>query len=135
MRHLTFLTLTVCLCGLGFIASTAGQTDGDAAPIYGVRLPSDYRNWALISIARVGAPLNDMPAKLGNDVAMRAYRDGTMPLPDGTIIARLAWNQTTSEENNSAVRGVVERQFGPEATQKLLAESFVAGPATNVQFM
>jgi len=82
----------------------------------------------LISVARVGAPLNDMRAKLGNDVAMRAFRDGTMPFPDGTIIARLAWNQVTSDENNAAVRGILERGLSAETVQKLPAESFVAGP-------
>src|SRR5262249_50879913 len=107
----------------------------DASPIYGITLPKGYRDWTLISVARVGNPINDMRAKLGNDVAMRAYREGKMTYPDGTIIARLAWNQTTSEENNNAVRGLLERQFGPETTQKLLEQSFVAGPATNVQFM
>jgi hypothetical protein len=49
----------------------------------------------LISVATVGAPVSDMRAKLGNDVAMKAFRAGTLPFPDGTIIARLAWKQTT----------------------------------------
>jgi hypothetical protein len=26
-------------------------------------------------------------AQLGNDLAMNAYREGTLPFPDGTIIA------------------------------------------------
>jgi len=86
-------------------------------------------------VARVGGPLNDMRAKLGNDVAIRAYRDGKLPFPDGTIIARLAWNQSTSEENNNAVRAVLERGLGPDTAQKVLAESFVAGAPSNVQFM
>jgi hypothetical protein len=78
---------------------------------------------------------NDMRAKLGNGVAVRAYREGTLPFSDGTIIARLAWNQATSEENNNPVRAVLERGLGPDAAQKVLAESFVAGAPTNVQFM
>jgi hypothetical protein len=90
----------------------------------------------LISVAGVGDPVNDVRAKLGNDVAIRAFREGTRPFPDGTIIARLAWVQVTSEENNEAV-GAFARQQGlpPEAVQMLLDESFVAGPPTNVQFM
>ena len=43
-----------------------------------------------------------------------------MPFPDGAIIARLAWSYVPSEENNKV--------FG-------CAQSFVAGSATNVQFM
>jgi Cytochrome P460 len=76
-----------------------------------------------------------MRAKLGNDVAMKAYRAGTVPFPDGTIIARLAWQHTTSEENNRAIGPVAEEQLGAEAAQKLLSQSFVAGPAINVQIM
>jgi hypothetical protein len=116
-------------------ATVAAEQDGGATPIYGITLPAGYRDWPLISVARVGGPVNDMRAKLGNDVAMKAYRDNTRPFPDGTIIARLAWNQSTSEDNNNAVRGVLEKGLGPETAQKILAESFVAGPPTNVQFM
>jgi hypothetical protein len=125
--------IAVLVLAIGAVASA--QPAEDFAPIYGVKLPAGYRDWALISVARVGSPLNDMRAKLGNDVAIKAYREGKLPFPDGTIIARLAWNQTTSEENNNAVRGILERQFSPDVVQKLLAESFEAGPATTVQFM
>jgi hypothetical protein len=119
-------------CG-GSVASAS--TENEAAPIYGIRLPAGYREWTLISVARVGSPINDMRAKLGNEVAVKAFRAGNVPFPDGTIIARLAWSQTTSEENNKALAPILEKQFGPETAQKLLAESFVAGAPTNVQFM
>jgi hypothetical protein len=76
-----------------------------------------------------------MRAKLGNNVAMKAYRDNTRPFPDGTIIARLAWNATTSEDNNKALRPALEGALGPDVGQKALAESIVAGAPTNVQFM
>jgi hypothetical protein len=62
-------------------------------------------------------------AKLGNDVAIKAYRAGTLPFSDGTIIARLAWNQTTSEENNRAIGPLAEKQLGSEAAQKLLSQA------------
>jgi hypothetical protein len=63
---------------------------------------------------------NDLRAVLGNDVAIKAYREGKLPFPDGAIIARLAWSYVPSEQNNKV--------FGR-------AQSFVAGDATNVQFM
>jgi Cytochrome P460 len=59
-------------------------------------------------------------AILGNDVAIKAYREGKLPFPDGTIVAQLAWRYVPSEENNKV--------FGHD-------QSFVAGTATNVQFM
>jgi len=117
------------------VVPASGQAAGQAAGTEGIALPQGYRDWALISIARVGGPVNDMRAKLGNEVAMRAFRDGKLPFPDGTIIARLAWTAVTSEENNNAFRPALERALGPEGTQKTLAESVVAGPPTNVQFM
>lgn len=137
MRRIV-LSLVAVAAGLGVVVFTglaSGQTDEEAAPIYGIKIPPGYRDWTLISAARVGGPINDMRVKLGNDVAIRAFREGKSPFPDGTIIARLAWKQVTSEENNSAVRGILERQLSPDLVQKLMAESFVAGPATNVQFM
>ena len=66
--------------------------------------------------------LNDLRAVLGNDVAIKAYRGDKLPLPDGTVIARIAWNYVPSEENNKA--------FGR-------AQSFVPGAAPDwyLQFM
>jgi hypothetical protein len=116
--------------------ATASQQGDGAAPIYGVKLPRGYRDWTFISLARVGSPVNDLRAKLGNPVAIRAYREGKIPFPDGTIIARLAWKQATSEENNIAIgKEARERGLSPEGVQKLLSESFVAGAPINVQLM
>ena len=83
-------------------------------------IPPGYRNWKLISVAHEGGNLNDIRAVLGNDAALRAYREGKLPFPDGAMIARLAWKYTPSEENN--------RVFGHE-------QSFVAGSPINVQFI
>jgi Cytochrome P460 len=136
-RNGVLLVAVVALAGV--VASrtpASGQADGETAPIYGIKLPPGYRDWPLISVARVGIPLNDLRAKLGNDVAIKAYREGRLPFPDGTIIARLAWNQATSEENNKLVGRFLERGgMSADAVQKLLAESVVAGAPTNVQFM
>jgi Cytochrome P460 len=135
MRRTRLVALTALAAVMVFMASASGQTGGEAAPIYSVTLPAGYRDWTLISVASVGAPVNDLRAKLGNDVAIKAYRADTLPFPDGTIIAGLAWKQTTSEENNRAIGPLAEKQLGPEAAQKLLSQSFIAGPALNVQFM
>jgi hypothetical protein len=107
-------------CVIASMPFTAGSADDEGSAIYGVKMPPEYRQWELISVAHEGGNLNDIRAILGNDVAMEAFRDGTLPFPDGTIIARLAWKDTPSDENNAV--------FGR-------FQSFVAGPATNVQFM
>jgi len=90
----------------------------------------------MISVADVVAPVNDLRVKLGTDLAIKAFLDDKRPFPDGTIIARLAYQQVTSEENNKVFRAAAEQKGLPaEQIEKLLAGSFVAGPPTNVQFM
>jgi Cytochrome P460 len=123
---------------LAFAPSSAWaeQVEGGAAPIYGITLPEGYRDWTMISAANVGAPVNDLRVKLGNDIAIEAYRGDKRPFPDGTIIARLAYQQITSEENNKVFRAAAEQRGLPaDQIEKLLAASFVAGPPTNVQIM
>jgi len=99
-------------------------------------LPDGYRDWSMISVAAVGAPVNDLRVKLGNDIAMRAYRDGAREFPDGAIIARLAFRQASSERTNDALRRAAEAQNLPaDQIARLLSGSFVAGAPTNVQVM
>ena len=93
----------------------------EAAPIFVTQIPPGYRDWKLISVAHEEGKLNDLRAILGNDVAIKAARKGTLPYPDGSIVARLAWNYDPLAES--------EKAFGSP-------QSFVAGPPKNgVQFM
>jgi nitrilase len=101
--------------------SDIAPTGDDAALIADGKLPPGYRDWRLISVAREEGDLDDIRAVLGNDAAIRAYRDGKSSFPDGAIIARLAWSFDASEENN--------KSFGRR-------QSYVAGaPKNGVQFM
>lgn len=114
---------------LAAVAATAGMVadmnpasgQGEAAPVFGVTIPPGYRDWRLIAVAREEGTLDDLRAILGNDVAVTAARAGTLPYPDGTIIARLAWGYDPLEES--------EKAFGR-------LQSFVARrPKNGVQFM
>ncbi len=67
--------------------------DGKASPIYGVTIPAGYRQWELVAPSHEAGKLDELRAILGNDVSMKAYREGTIPFPDGTILAKLAWKQ------------------------------------------
>ena len=123
MRRIVFVPVAiVALVGVvAHMAPTSGHADGEAAPIFVTKIPPGYRDWRLISVAHEGGNLNDIRAILGNDIAIKAYREGKLPFPDGTIIARIAWSYDASEENN--------KLFGQP-------QSFVAGPPKNgVQFM
>jgi len=122
MRQITFLLIAVAAVA-GVVAITvpaslrANQTTG---PIFVTEIPPGYRDWRLISVAHEEGNLHSLGAVLGNDVAIKAYRDGKLPFPDGSIIAALHYGHISSEENNKV--------FGDP-------QSFVPGPPTNVQFM
>ena len=121
MKRIAYLLVAVvAVAVVASLEPASGYADGEAAPIFGVKIPPRYRDWKLISVAHEEGNLNDLRAILGNDVAIKAYREGKLAFPDGTIIARLAWSYVPSEENNKV--------FGRP-------QSFVAGPPTNVQFM
>jgi hypothetical protein len=122
MRRITYILAAVAALGgvLVYIAQASGEASAEAAPLFGIKLPAGYRDWRVISVAHEAGNNNDLRAVLGNDVAIKAYREQKLPFPDGTIIARLAWSYVSSEENNKV--------FGR-------AQSFVAGAPINVQFM
>jgi hypothetical protein len=122
MKRIAFLVVTVATVA-GVVTSTfppSGRADSEAAPVFVTQIPPGYRDWRLISVAHEEGNLNSFAAVLGNDVAIKAYRGGKLPFPDGTIIAALHYGHVPSEENNKV--------FGR-------SQSFVAGPPTNIQFM
>ena len=119
MRRIAVLLVAVAAVA-GVVASTAptsGHADGKAAPIFVTKIPSGYRDWRLISVAREEGSLNDIRAILGNDMAIKAYREGKLPFPDGTIIARLAWSYDASEENNKVLAVPNLSWPGPQRTE------------------
>ena len=122
MRMITFLlaALATVAAVVASMIPTSGQAVGQAAPVFVTKMPAGYREWPVISVAHEGGDINSLGAKLGNDVAIKAYREEKFPFPDGTIIAAVHWSYSPSDENNKV--------FGR-------AQSFVPGSATNVQFM
>ena len=123
MRRIAFVLLAVAAMSIILVSTDrgAGHADEETAPIFGVTIPPGYRDWRLISVAHEEGNLNDLRAILGNEVAIKASREGKLPFPNGTIIARLAWNFIPLEES--------EKAFGR-------LQSFVAGaPKNGVQFM
>ena len=103
MKGITVKRIVFTLVGVGALAGAlattvpvSGQSDGEAAPIYGVKLPQGYRDWHLISVKRLtgkqltgaGGELKQLRAELGNDLAIAAYREGKLPFPDGQSLPR-----------------------------------------------
>src|SRR5262245_4458949 len=109
--------LLVAVIGLAGVVAFTGTVSRlaaqEAAPIFVKKIPAGYRDWKVVSVAHEAGDLNDIRAVLGNDIAIKAYRAGKLPFPEGAIVGRIAWSHVASEENN--------KTFGQE-------QSFVAGP-------
>jgi len=121
MRRIAFWLVPVAALAsvIAYMVPASGQAPS-SAPVYVTEIPSGYRDWRLISVANEEGNLHSFAAVLGNDAAIKAYRDGKLPFPDGAIIAALHYSHIPSEENYKV--------FGRE-------QSFVPGPPTNIQFM
>jgi hypothetical protein len=123
MKRIAYILAAIGALTAGLVCMSLAPAHADqaASPVFDVsQMPAGYRDWRVVSVAHEEGSLNDLRAVLGNDIAIKAYREGKLPFPDGAIIARLAWKYVSSEENNKV--------FGHP-------QSFVAGDPTNVQFM
>ena len=103
-------------------AGGAKSNTQESSPVFVTEIPPGYRDWKVVSVAHEAGNLNDIRAILGNDIAIKAYREGKLPFPEGAIVGRIAWSYLSSEENN--------KTFGRD-------QSFVAGSPTDsyLQFM
>jgi hypothetical protein len=138
MRRIALVAVAVTVTAVAGVAaymeSASGQSNGDAAPIYAVKIPDGYRDWRLISVKRLtgkqltgnGGELKQLRAELGNDLAIKAYRDGTLPFPDGAIIAALHWNEESSDADDQALAA---------GFPGLGLKASFAGSTVNAQFM
>jgi hypothetical protein len=88
MKRFTFFLIAVATTvGLvALIRAAAGHADGQSAP-YVTDIPSGYRDWQWISSAHEAGNLNSLGAVLGNDVAIKAFRSGKLPFPDGITMS------------------------------------------------
>jgi hypothetical protein len=125
MKRFAFLLVAGAI--LARVAASTGTasphaTAQEGAPIFVTKIPPGYRDWKVVSVAHEAGDLNDIRVVLGNDIAIKAYRGGKLPFPEGAIVGRIAWSYVSSEENN--------KTFGRE-------QSFVAGSPTDsyLQFM
>lgn len=101
-------------CAFALVPLAASTAENDASPIFGVTIPPGYRQWEMIAPSQETGGFDELRGILGNDIAVKAYRDGTLPFPDGAVFAKLAWKREPSREFPGA---------------------FVPGRATTVQIM
>lgn len=123
MQRMPFLLLAALGCALWCAAQGADNKSAKASPptqrgvaaspIFGVSLPPGYRQWELVAPAH-RPDFDEIRSILGNATALTAYRNDTLPFPDGSILVKLAWKHVPSAE---------------------FATAFVPGAATTVQVM
>ncbi len=73
-----------------------GAFGAEAAPT-GVTIPKGYRNWSVVAVSQRDDK-DEIRAILGNETAMKAFRNKTLPFPDGAILAKLSWKRAKSAE-------------------------------------
>jgi hypothetical protein len=76
--------------GLFLTGLVASGADDRASPVFGVTVPPGYRLWGLVAVSHE-AGLDELRGIVGNPIAMKAFRAGTLPFPDGAIIAKIGW--------------------------------------------
>jgi Cytochrome P460 len=114
------VAIAAVVCLITFSVPAPGHADDAPAAPFVTQIPDGYRDWQWVSSAHEAGSLNSLGAVLGNDIAMKAFREGKLPFPDGSIIAALHYRNVPSDENNKV--------FGK-------VQSFVPGAPTNIQFM
>lgn len=109
MKRSAFLWVAVATVAgvVAFAVTASGRPDEEASPIYGVKIPSGYRDWKLIAVNHLllAGKGDQLRAQLGNDIALKTFKEGTLPFPDGAIIAAIHWTRVPSENNNKVLNG------------------------------
>jgi len=79
MRRFAFVLVVVgALSGLiAFVAGGTAHAGQEGSPVFVKAIPPGYRDWKVVSVAHEVGELNDIRAVLGNDIAIKAYREGT----------------------------------------------------------
>jgi hypothetical protein len=132
MKRIAFLLVAVVIIAgfLEFSAPASNHPDEPASPIYGVTIPSGYRDWKLIAVSEIAAgDKSQLRAEFGNDIAIKAFQEGTLPFPDGSIVIAQHWAKQSSPENDKVL-----------ATAPMVAglnspKSFIPGSFINMQIM
>jgi hypothetical protein len=117
-------------CVIVSLLFASARADELASPIYGVTIPAGYRDWKLIAVSEIAAgDKSQLRAEFGNDIAINAFKHGTIPFPDGSIVIAHHWTKQSSPDNDKVLGSapMVAGLDGPK--------SFVPGAFINMQIM
>jgi len=120
------IAAVMAIAVIGTMTFSAEGADEASSPIYGIKIPAGYRDWKLIAVDHLllAGKSDQLRAQLGNDIAIKAFREGKLPFPDGSIIAAIHWTHVASDGNDKVLDGPFPG-----------TRSFVVGSRVNIQFM
>ena len=94
--------LLCCFLIIGFAGLVHAGNTVSPAP-NGIVFPEDYKDWRVINSSH-RLDNNTLRVILGNDAAIEAARSGkTNPWPDGAILGKLVWKESTLPSWEKAV--------------------------------
>jgi hypothetical protein len=85
-------------------ADAAPAASPPLSPIFGLPVPDGYREWPLVAVSHRTDNKDELRAILANPAAFKALRDGSLPLPDGSVLAKLAWKREPMADFEGAFR-------------------------------
>ena len=132
MKRVAFLLVAVVtIAGVAvYVVTPSGHAAEEASPIYGVTIPPGYRDWKLIAVSEIATgDKSQLRAEFGNEIAIKAYKEGTLPFPDGSIIVAQHWMKESSPGNDQVLA------MAPMVAGLDNPKSFVPGSRVNAQFM
>jgi hypothetical protein len=87
------MKLLVLLVVVILIAPTLAPAAATSIAPNGIALISGYRSWEVIAPS-YREDKNHIRIILGNPLAIKAMKENLRPFPDGSIMAKVAWNTT-----------------------------------------
>jgi len=100
MNKKTAMIVTL-ICGLLIATTVTAETKISPAP-NGIEMPKDYKSWQILGVSH-RTDKNSLRIILANSVAYKAASEGkTNVWPDGSMIAKLAWKDSTHPKFSSA---------------------------------
>jgi hypothetical protein len=96
-REMIAISRLLAIGTLMGVSCAVVAADAVAPAPNGITIPPGYKDWRTIAVSH-RTDNNTLRAILGNDVAIKAAREGqTNPWPDGAMMAKIAWKDKTHE--------------------------------------
>jgi hypothetical protein len=93
----------ICLLTLLLLGAGSSQAaDGKKAPLFGVGFYEDCRTWTAVAPSH-RTDKNLMRMMLANPTMVQAFRDKTIPFPDGSVMAKFSYKAVQSPTWKDAI--------------------------------